>query len=209
MTKFEKVMLGAMVILIIAVVGLALSLKNNGSLKLGSVQTVASYATADTVTNHGGLYLWDTESTSGLEVKGPTHLAALSTTGDLTSTGDTRTASLVVTGAIATFTTTSAATAANVCDNTLWTITPAVSAATITLPATTTLFADCMTTNGDVKMVNILNGSGTTSTVIAAGTGGTLLYSSSTTIAAGKGALLRVVRNSATTYTAGLVNLAN
>lgn len=54
---------------------------------LGSAQTPATYATAGSVTNQGGLYLWDTESNSGLEVKGPTHLASTTITSLTVTTG--------------------------------------------------------------------------------------------------------------------------
>ena len=46
---------------------------------LGSAQTPASFATAASVTNLGGLFLWDTESNSGLEVRGNTTLTGTST----------------------------------------------------------------------------------------------------------------------------------
>lgn len=49
---------------------------NQGDAVLGSTQTPATYATAESVSNEGGLYLWDTDSNSGLEVAGPTHMAS-------------------------------------------------------------------------------------------------------------------------------------
>lgn len=54
---------------------------------LGSVQTVALHATGETVTNLGGLFLWDTDSNSGLEVKGPTWLQAVNVSTTLTVAG--------------------------------------------------------------------------------------------------------------------------
>lgn len=122
--------------------------------------------------------------------------------------GDARIASLVQTGSIATFTTTSAATAANVCNSRLFTTTGATTT-TVTLPATSTLFADCLTTNGDSVSFAVLNISDTTSTIVAAGTGGTMLYESSLTIAAAKAAYITIVRDAATTYKALMVSLDN
>ncbi len=127
-----------------------------------------------------------------------------------TTTGDVRASSLVQTGSAATFTTTSAATAANVCDNPVWLLNhPGMLVATTTLPSTTTLFADCLTTVGDTVNLTLFSQNTASTTVLAAGSGGTLLTSSSTTIAAGKGALLRVIRSASATYTALLVNLPN
>ena len=190
----DKFIIGLLVLVV--VLGVANLFKPTIQNALGAQTTVATKLTDLTVT--GELDAADVVATGGLTLSG-----------DVASTGNNRLASLVQTGSIATFTTTSTATAANVCDNHLWIVTATSGTPTITLPSTTTLFADCLTTNGDFLMINLLNGSATTGTIFAAGTGGTLLYSSSTTVAASKGALLRVVRNAATTYTAGLINLSN
>jgi len=135
-------------------------------------------------------------------------LPSAATWSDVAMTGSVLT-SPVRAGSIASFTTNGTSTAANVCDNPLWNVTAASAAITVTLPSTTTLFADCLDTNGDTVSFLVLNGSGTTSTVFAAGTGGTLTYSASTTIAAGKTATVDVVRSSATAYKALLTNQAN
>lgn len=121
-----------------------------------------------------------------------------------------RTASFVQTGAIATFATTSAATTAQVCDNPVWTSTSnGATTTTITLPATTTLFADCLTTNGDTVSFSVINTDTVTSTILAAGAGGTALYENSLTIAAGKAAFVKIVRDATLTYKALIVSLDN
>ena len=128
-----------------------------------------------------------------LEVAGTTYL-----TGAVQMDGDARIDSLVQTGAIATFTVSSTATAANVCDNPLWAVSPPGAEPTITLPATTTLFADCLTTNGDILSFNVK--AIATSTVLAVGGGGNLDLDSSATITADKSAKVTIIRDSATTY---------
>lgn len=121
-----------------------------------------------------------------------------------------RAASLVQQGSIATFATSTATTAANVCDNPLWSsASNGTNTTTLTLPATTTLFADCLTTNGDSITFSIINTDATTSTVLEAGAGGTALYESSLTIEAKKAAIVKIVRDAATTYKALIVSLDN
>lgn len=135
---------------------------------------------------------------------------ALTLSAALTSTGDTSFTKAVVQGGSVTALTsvaTSTLTAAQVCDSSLLTITPVTTTPTITFPSTSTLFTDCLTSNG--QFVDVTYKSITTSTIIAAGTGGTLGFSSSATVAAGKTALLRVIRDSATTYLLELVNVLN
>jgi hypothetical protein len=135
---------------------------------------------------------------------------SLRVTGSSTFAGDTRAASLVLTGSVATFTATSTVTAAQICDSNLLSITPASTTPTLTLPTTSTLFADCLTTNGDMRMVNVYNNAAATPTIFAAGTGGTLKWSTaSTTVNGATGALLRVVRDSATTYKAFMILTTN
>jgi hypothetical protein len=144
------------------------------------------------------------DSSGSMQAVAPTALAGAWTFGS-----DTRAASFIQTGTIADITVTTTITAAQICDSTLIRGTATTGTPTYTLPPTSTLFADCLTTNGDMKMLGYVNGSATTGTVFAAGTGGTLLYSSSLTVAAAKGAFLRIIRDSATTYTAVLINAAN
>jgi len=117
--------------------------------------------------------------------------------------------SFVESGAVVSFTTTSAITAAQLCDSGVFTATIPLGAATLTLPATSTLFADCLATNGDSLSISIINLGTVTSTVIAAGTGGTLKVSSSTTILAGTQAYLDVVRTTDIAYRATLLNATN
>lgn len=117
-----------------------------------------------------------------------------------------RATSLVQQGSAASFTATSSVTAAQLCDSGVFLLAPASTKQTITLPATSTLFADCLTTDGDSLSMPIVNSSSVTTTVVAAGTGGTLLVSSSSTISVSDGAILRVVRDTASTYIAMLIN---
>lgn len=86
--------------------------------------------------------------------------------------------------------------------------TPLGAITTVTLPATSTLFASYLTGGaGDFIDVNYFSVG--TSTVLAAGAGGTLGYTSSTTVAAGKYGVLRIIRDSTLTYKAWLLNVAN
>lgn len=130
--------------------------------------------------------------------------------GSFSFAGDTRAASFVQTGSIATFTVTSTATAANVCNNPLWAVTPVTTTPTLTLPATSTLYADCLTTNGDfvdfaIKSIN-------TSTILALGTGGNADVNSTSTdmtITPNKSFGLRLFRDSDTTYLLQVDNYNN
>lgn len=100
-----------------------------------------------------------------------------------------------------------ALTAANICNSSVINFTPLGDSCTVTAPATTTLFASCLTAVGQTK--DITWNAIATSTVLAAGAGGTLGYSSSTTVAAGKYALIRFIRDTASTYKMYLVNIGN
>ena len=144
------------------------------------------------------------DSNGKLQLVSPSALTGAFTLPSVTVSGDTRVQSFVQAGTIATFTVTSTATAANVCDNRHWIVTPVTSTPTITLPNTTTLFADCLTTNGDQITVSVETV--TTSTILAAGTGGNADLSSTLTITADKSAFLRFIRNSATTYLLQVLN---
>jgi hypothetical protein len=155
--------------------------------------------------------------TSGINVGSTNQLAvssagAVSTTGAITSTGLITANNLVQGGpssvlSIATSSTAYTLTAAQGCSASTFISTPLAGALTVTLPATSTLFTTCLTSVGQFAENNI-NSVGT-STTIAAGAGGTLGYTSSATIAAGKYGLLRVVRDTANTYKAYLVNITN
>ncbi len=83
MTKIEKV-LGVVALVAILLAGVSYYKTTSQTIRtvqatspmVGSSQTSAIYATAGTVSNQGGLFLWDTDLNSGLEVAGPTHLAS-------------------------------------------------------------------------------------------------------------------------------------
>lgn len=105
-------------------------------------------------------------------------------------------------------TTTATITAAQACNSSLIKFTPGGASATVTFPATSTaLFATCLPSVGSIKMFN-WNAVGT-STVLAAGAGGTLGYNSSTTIVAGKYAEIRMIRDTANTYLLWVNNITN
>lgn len=99
-----------------------------------------------------------------------------STLATLDVTGDTKLDKLVQGGSVYAATTTPSAAlvllAADICDNSYIGLTPSA-AIDVTLPATTTLFADCLTVNGDFVDVIIGNNSATaaTTTTIVAGAG--------------------------------------
>lgn len=192
---------------------------SNGG-NLGSAQTAAVYATnADTVTNLDSLFLWGTGSDGGLEVAGVTHLVGATTitgaatlNGLVTLTGTTIADRMILGGnALAlTAVATSTLSGAQICDSSFISITPVSTTPTITLPSTTTLFAACIGTVG--QYVDVFYQSITTSTILAAGAGGTTINSSALTVAAGKAAILRFIHNSDSlsgTYLVGVVNLLN
>lgn len=115
-----------------------------------------------------------------------------------------RIASLVRAGDVSTYTATSSVTAAEFCDSTHLQMTPASSTPTLTLPATTTLFADCLTENGDAVDLSVTTIN--TSTILAVGAGGTLDVSSSTLLLADTSGIIRIIRDTATSYLAILLN---
>jgi len=128
----------------------------------------------------------------------------ITTTGGITATGDIRIKSPVFTGSVATIsgTSTAAITAAQVCDSNYATVTPSITAAnTLTTPTAATLFADCLTTNGDEAGLIVLNTTAST-TVVTAGASSTIYYDGATggsaTLAASSTAVLKFIRTSAT-----------
>lgn len=158
----------------------------------------------------GGLSLYNVLSPKPVSLGGQYNTNKTYFNAGLEASGDiTKIDRFVMSGAVTSYTATATITATEVCNSSVLKVTPAAGAATITLPTATLLNASCLSANGDAKLLNVINGSGTTSTVFAAGSSGTLLYSSSSTIAAGKAALLRIVRDTATTYKAFLINLPN
>jgi hypothetical protein len=137
--------------------------------------------------------------------------ADLAVGADLTVAGkQVNTGSLFTGGAVASLTTSSATytlAAANVCDNSEVKFTPLGAATTVTFPASSTLFASCLTAVGQAH--DFVWNSVATGTVLAAGAGGTAGYSSSLTIAAGKYAVVRIIRDAAATYQLLVVNVLN
>lgn len=120
-----------------------------------------------------------------------------------TFASNTRAASFVRTGSIAAFTATSTATALQVCDSPVWTTTPVSTTPTLTLPTTSSLFAACLSSNGDSISFGLVNLSSATNTILAAGTGGTLNWSlNSSTINAGTDSTINIKRVSDISYQA-------
>jgi hypothetical protein len=103
-------------------------------------------------------------------------------------------------------------TAAEVCESGAITADyPASSLATptVTFPTAALLFSKCLLRNGDSMVIPFANLDGTTSTVFAAGAGGTANYESSLTVAAGKAASLYLVRLSSSAYRLMVLNYDN
>lgn len=111
--------------------------------------------------------------------------------------------------AISTSSATYTLTANDVCGSAEIQFTPLGAITTVTVPATSTLFAagTCLGSVGEFK--DLVYNSVSTSTVLAVGAGGTLNYSSSSTIANAKTANLRVLRDGTNTYRLLLVNTPN
>lgn len=212
MSKTDKILLGVLTLVICVALVLGQVLKKPSVVVVSNTTEAGQKALGYAEGTHLGQFTADyIESLVELKSVAFTATGAITGTAGATLSGaDARIASLIRTGSVATFATTSAATAANVCNNVLWSSTSNGSATTtITLPATTTLFADCLTTNGDSVSFTVINADATTSTILAAGTGGTMLYESSLTIAATKAAIVTIVRDAATTYKALMVSFDN
>jgi len=98
--------------------------------------------------------------------------------GTLTVGGQTDINTPIFGGSVYTTTTVASTTltAAHVCDYSVISLTPTAETIALTLPSTTTLYADCIPTPGDTKYLLLENAAtGATSTTIVAGTGITLL----------------------------------
>lgn len=124
---------------------------------------------------------------------------------DVTIVGD-----LTQGGSVTSLSTTSATytiSASDLCGSSYIKFTPLSAATTVTLPATSTLLTTCLPSIGMFKDLNYE--STATSTVIAAGAGEVLGYSASTTIAAGKHATLRLIRDGINTVDVLLTNITN
>ena len=109
--------------------------------------------------------------------------------------------------AISTASATYTLTASDICNNSYTLVQPLGAVTTVTLPATSTLYASCLPNVGDFKDMNYQSIG--TSTILAAGAGGTLNYSASTTVAASKHALLRFMHDTTNTLDIYMVNVAN
>lgn len=129
----------------------------------------------------GGYTAGDWEAADDLIAGDDLTVAGLATIGEtLTVTGETNLDTLIEGGDVTAIATDTAysLTAAQVCDSSVITMTSsATSNINVTLPATTTLYADCLATNGDSKTLlfaNLSAAAGTTTTMVA-GAGMTLL----------------------------------
>ena len=134
----------------------------------------------------GTVYNRIIEFSEGITVDGTTRIggtgAATFTSGafstTLAVTGESNLDTLIQGGDVTTIGTSASVTltAAQVCNSAIISITPTTTI-NVTLPATTTLFADCLTANGDTKSLlfeNAATGAATTTTIVA-GTGNELL----------------------------------
>lgn len=174
---------------------------NNGATKVGG-----------TVEN------FPTQFVNGLKA-GPNSQLTVDSSGNITTSGSISSSNttsnsvvnnLVVSGSVTSISTTSSTytlTAANICNSSYIKFTPLAGTTTVTLPASTTLTATCLTAVGQSLDLNYE--STATSTVIAAGAGETLGYTLNTSILAGKHGLLRFIRDGANTVDVYLVNITN
>jgi hypothetical protein len=111
-----------------------------------------------------------------LEVDGTTYLdGAVQLASTLTVSAESQLSTVVSGGSVLTSSTpnNTVLTAAQVCDNSVILMSPGLLALNVTLPATSTLYADCLNTNGDSKELVIRNTSSTVNTemTLVAGTG--------------------------------------
>jgi len=147
-----------------------------------------------------------------MEVNGIVYADASITaaTGLTVTAGDTNLDNLVYGGATTTWTvsTTIATgnffTAAQICDQAYIPIALGnTTTAALTLPNTTTLFADCLGTDGDMKEVVLRNTETASSSIILIGGGGTLHNASTSAyLLAGDTAEIKIIRDTATAYRA-------
>jgi len=118
----------------------------------------------------GGTTNYDDLAVSSLSVSGATTL-----TGAMTLSGELQAQTVISGGSV--YTTSSlnstSLTAAQVCDNSVILLAPGTLAINVTLPTTSTLYSDCLDTNGDSKTVVLRNTTTTASAVmtLVAGTG--------------------------------------
>lgn len=166
----------------------------------GGTQT--SPTSVSNSTNWDTGYFWgDFEVKQSAYFDGATSFVGTTTLGNTILGGTAEAQTAVATGTLA---------VSSVCNDSFLSITPASLTPTITFPATTTLFATCLGTVGQYR--DIVFKAITTSTIFAAGAGGSILNTSALTIAAGKGAVLRFIHDTAAsggTYIVALINLVN
>lgn len=194
----EKLKDGLLVFVAIAVLLIGVKVFSTSKVVkgLGGAQTSATYVTDQSITTNldSGFY-W-----GNLEVAGTTYLdGAIKSAGVLTTGG--------IVDAISTSSATYTLAASDICNSSEIAFTPLGAATTVTLPATSTLFASCLGTVG--QSIRIFYTSVATSTVLAAGAGGTLLTSSSSTVAAAKFGILSILHDATNTYKVLLTNYPN
>lgn len=144
---------------------------------LGAVTAVGGICDgSEPTTQLCNVNVYELESQTTLTSADVTISDDLVVTDDVTVSGETNLAKTIQGGSVYSGTTTPSASftlvAADLCDNSYIGITPSA-VINMTLPATTTLFADCLTANGDFIDVVFGNNSATTATTttIVAGTG--------------------------------------
>ena len=148
---------------------------------------------------YGAASLYGATTFSGsLSLTGPLTSTASVTVGKFTAGGTAEAQTGVVTSTLS---------ASSLCNDSFLSVTPVTTTPTLTLPSTTTLFASCLGTVGQYR--DIVVQSKTTSTIWAAGAGGTIINASALTIAANKGAVLRIIRDTSLTYIVAFINLVN
>ena len=135
----------------------------------------------------------DTTSPIAGEVRGTT----------LTVSGESQLSTVVAGGSVYTTSTLNSTTftAAQICDNSVILMTPNIPVLNLTLPATSTLYDDCLNTDGDTKEVLIRNVTTTavTSMLLVAGTG--IVSMSSPTTTAVSGDMIRTDNNARLKFT--------
>lgn len=114
-------------------------------------------------------------------------------------------------GTVAAYTASGTVTMAQVCSGNGITDEAGATTSTLTLPATSTLYATgtCLDDTGDFRIFPVRSLSASTGTIFAAGSGGTLNYSSSLTLSAGKSGLMFIQRVSDNAYFSMLLNANN
>lgn len=133
-----------------------------------------------------------------------TSAGTFTSNGSLISASSTRAATVVETGSVVTLSTTTVLTAAQICNAGAIVAQPGsdsgINAFNVTMPNSSTLFADCMTTDGDVLRVPFVNQSALTGTLFIAGAGGPLQASSTLSAPLRTTRFLNLVRTSSIGY---------